>query len=442
MDAFFASVEQLDNPHLAGLPVVVANSPLSPLQIREMAEAARNGPPAEFIRGMRGVVASASYAARAFGVRSAMPLARALVLCPHAIVLPGRFGRYEEVADRLRAIWGEFSPVVEPMSLDEAYLDLSGWELSAGSIRQVAEQLKARIRSDTGLTASVGVGSSKLVAKIASDLDKPDGLVIVYYGQEAGTLAPLSVRALPGVGPRTAEALDTLGIKTCGDLARAQPEALARVFGMEQAASLKRRAVGIDGTPVQPPGDPKSISKETTLAEDSYDLDHLRGLLRDLSERVAWTLRREGFMARCIYIKLRLLPRKRAWRPEGSGFAKPITRQCTLTMATDAGQEIYVAAARLLTEAAQSTGLGSGQKVVRLIGVGASSLAHTEDVVLRLPGKNSPDPRPPAATALGEHALQDRERLRRLNYSLDRIRERYGFSSIRQGTTRAAEDGT
>lgn len=435
MDAFFASVEQLDQPRLAGLPVIVANSPMSQERLRELADEARNGPPSEFIKGVRGVVASASYEARAYGVRSAMPLARALVLCPQPVVLPGRFGRYHEVARRLQAIWGEFSPVVEPMSLDEAYLDMSGCELADGPIRLIAERLKVRIRDETGLTASVGLGTSKLVAKIASELDKPDGLHIVYPGQEALTLAPLPVRALPGVGPRTGEALAALGIETCGELATAREEVLAGVFGAEQAVSLKRRAVGIDNNPVQPPGDPKSISKETTLAEDSSDLAYLRRLLRDLSDKVAWQLRQEGFMTRCVYIKLRLLPRRRSWGQDGSGFAKPITRQLTLPMPTDAGQEMYAAAERLLDSAAEGTGLAEGRKVVRLIGVGAAGLARIEDIVIQLPGKERARAASVADVPGKERALQDRERLRRLNSSVDDIRERYGFSSIKLGTS-------
>ena len=213
MDAFFASVEQHDNPQLAGLPVVVGNSPMSMEKLREMAEAVRKlAHRPEFIKGVRGVVASASYEARAFGVRSAMPLAKALALCPDAVVLPGRFGRYREVAEHLRRIWADFSPVIEPMSLDEAYLDMTGAELSGGPIREIGERLKARIKAETGLTASVGIGSSKLIAKVASDLEKPDGLVVVAHGDEARTLAPLPVRALQGIGPRTDTVLQGMGI--------------------------------------------------------------------------------------------------------------------------------------------------------------------------------------------------------------------------------------
>jgi DNA polymerase IV len=318
MDAFFASVEQRDNPALRGRPVIVGNSPLTVEKLREFAlEAQKLAHPPEYIKGVRGVVASASYEARAFGVRSAMPLAKALVLCPDAVVLAGRFGRYREVAERLRAIWSDFSPVVEPASLDEAYLDMTGCELTGGPILAVGKKLKARILDETGLTASVGIGPNKLVAKIASDLKKPGGLVVIAHGNEARTLAPLPVRVIPGVGPRAAEALLRYRITTVGQLASADPTELARSFG-DHAAGLISRALGNDDTPVQPPGDPKSISRETTLAEDESDLDVLGSILRTLADEVAWTLRREGFCARCVYIKLRLLPISRARRLEGA----------------------------------------------------------------------------------------------------------------------------
>ncbi|HYO49289.1 MAG TPA: DNA polymerase IV [Chloroflexia bacterium] len=442
MDAFFASVEQLDRPELRGLPVIVGNSPLSMERLRELADEARKLPRMpEFIKGVRGVVASASYEARAFGVRSAMPLAKALALCPDAVVVAGRFGRYGEMAEQLRRVWGEFSPVVEPVSLDEAYLDMTGCELSEGPIREVGERLKARIREATNLTASVGIGSSKLMAKIASDLDKPDGLVVVAHGDEARTLAPLPVRALQGVGPRTAATLGALGIRTVGELAHAREDVLAAHFGLDHAQSLLRRAVGIDDTPVEVPGDPKSISRETTLAEDESRLPELAAMLRPLADHVAWQLRDEGFHARCIYIKLRLLPVKRVWRPGGSGFGRLITRRCTLPMPTDAGQVVYEAASRLLESAAKSTGLGNGEEVVRLIGVGAASLVHTEDLVIRLPppdGKKNatakPAP-PPTVDSTEDAPLVSHERDNRLNASLDRIRERYGFSAIAPAAT-------
>jgi DNA polymerase-4 len=434
MDAFFASVEQRDNPALRGCPVIVANSPVPLDQVRTLADEARKLPhPPEFIKGIRGVVASASYEARAFGVRSAMPLAKAMALCPDAITVEGRFGRYREVADQLQAIWAEFSPVIEPMSLDEAYLDITGFELSGTTVRIIGERLKARIREETGLTASVGMGSSKLMAKIASDLDKPDGLVIVPHGEEARTLAPLSVRVLPGIGPRSAEALDVLGIKTVGELANAKESLLALAFGPQHAQDLLRRAVGQDDSPVQPPGDPKSISREITLAEDETDLEVLKSRLRVLADRVGWSLRQEGFVVWCVYVKLRLLPRQRVWRAEGSGYGRLITRQCTLGVPTDTGKSIYEAAARLLDSAAGSTGLGAGKEVVRLLGVGTSNLVRTNDLVGYFSSEVNKETSPPVADQ-DEVALEDSGREQKLDASLDSIRERYGFGSISLGS--------
>jgi DNA polymerase-4 len=442
MDAFFASVEQLDDPRLKGLPVIVGNSPLSMERLRELADEARKLPRLpEFIRGVRGVVASASYEARAFGVRSAMPLARALVLCPDAVVVPGRFSRYGDVAKRLRQVWGEFSPVVEPMSLDEAYLDMTGCELAEGPVRSVGERLKARIREETELTASVGIASSKLMAKIASDLEKPDGLVVVPHGAEAQTLAPMPVRALPGIGPKTAQVLASLGISRVGELAEAREDVLAAHFGLEHAQSLRQRAQGIDNSPVEVPGDPKSISRETTLVEDEGDLAELKSMLMPLADHVAWQLRNEGFCARCVYIKLRLLQMRRVWRPEGSGFGRLITRQCTLPVPTDSRRVVYEAAARLLESAHGSTGLGKGTEIVRLIGVGTTNLVNSKELVIKLPPEdavapNGEQPPPPSSVESGEvpgHSGPEKDR--RLNASLDQIRERFGFSAISLGTS-------
>ncbi len=435
MDAFFASIEQHDDHSMVGRPVLVGNSPMPMEKLRELALEWSKLPRASgFIKGVRGVVASASYEARAFGVRSAMPLAQALALCPDAVVVPGRFGRYREVSAHLRRVWGEFSPLVEPMSLDEAYLDITGSELSDGPVRATGARLKCRIKEEIGLTASVGIGSSKLVAKIASDLDKPDGLVVVAHGDEAATLAPLHVRAIPGIGPRTAEALQRLGITQVSQLAAANFNSLAAIFGADHAAGLQRRAVGIDDSPVQIPGDPKSISRETTLAEDSSDISILRSMLRMLADQVGWSLRQEGFTARCIYIKLRLLPVEQRRRSEGGGFGTLITRRCTLPTPTDADQAIYRAATALLDKTASTTGLGPGLDVVRLLGVGTAMLVHSESRLAKVPDvsdKRANKSAPPFAAA---------DRDRRLNASLDAIRDRYGFDAISVATTAKGSD--
>ena len=446
MDAFFASVEQLDEPLLRGKPVIVGNSPFSMERLREIADEAQKLPHVpEYIKGIKGVVASASYEARAFGVRSAMPLARALALCSHAHVLPGRFVRYRDVARTLREVWSEFSPVVEPLSLDEAYLDLNGIEATGGTITDVGLRLKSRIHAATGLTASVGIAPNKLVAKIASDLRKPDGLVVIEHGRERELFAPMPVRALPGIGPRTAESLAALGIKTLGQLASASESILAAQFGLDHARGLIRRAAGEDDTPVQEPGVPRSISKETTLAEDEEALPNLKSILRGLADNVAWTLRGEGFHARCVYIKLRLLATRRARHQGGQGFGKLISRQCTLAMPTGSGQSIYDSACALLESAYNNTGLASGTEVVRLIGVGVSSLVPDSDLRLL----SEPAPRQPHAdTQLqlpfdSEASQSGRAQARQfasLDASMDHIRKRFGFGAIAFGASLGMSD--
>jgi DNA polymerase-4 len=430
MDAFFASVEQHDNPDMAGKPVIVANSPLTVEKVREIVVEARKLPHMpEFIRGIRGVVASASYEARVFGVRSAMPLARALSLCPDAVVTPGRFGRYREVAEHMRRIWGDFSPLIEPMSLDEAYIDMTGVEVSGGPIRDIGLRLKARIRDETGLTASVGIASSKLVAKIASDLQKPDGLVVVPHGDEAAVLAALPVRTVPGIGPRTADALQGMGVFTCGQLAHANQAVLGAHFGAEHAASLVQRALGIDHSPVEPPGDPKSVSRETTLVEDKRTVADLRHIVRELADHVAWSLREEGLSARCVYIKLRLLPVRRQGPGRTGGFGRLITRQLTLPMPADSAGVVFDMALKLLEAAARTTGLASGSEVVRLVGVGTANLVHTSDLVGQFPGQQGYVEPPDAASSQPEpQAVRDRDR--RLNAGIDDVRRKFGYHAI------------
>jgi DNA polymerase-4 len=434
MDAFFASVEQLDNPTLAGLPVVVANSPMTMDRLREMAQEARKQPRMpEFIKGVRGVVASASYEARAFGVRSAMPLARALALCPDAIPLPGRFDRYRQVAERLRAIWSDFSPTIEPVSLDEAYLDMTGAELSGGPIRDIGTRLKARIRDETGLTASIGIATNKLVAKVASDLQKPDGLVVIAPGEEAASLAPLPVRALQGVGKRTESILDALGIHTVGQLAQANRSVLVAHLGALYADTLLDYASGVDHSRVEPPGSSKSISRETTMTDDTADLATLKKLLVTLSDHVAWSLRNEGLCARVIIIKLRLLPSRRRPRSEGGrddGYGRLITRRTTLPLPTDTTSTIADVACRLMETTHRATGLRNAAEAVRLIGVGATNLIPTADLVGQFRPHN-PEGNPQ------EESPTDRER--KLNAGIDDIRKRFGYDAIASATVAAVK---
>ena len=443
MDAFFASVEQHDDPALVGLPLIVGNSPMEMERLREMAQEARKllRMP-EFIKGVRGVVASASYEARAFGVRSAMPLARALALCPDAIVLPGRFDRYRQVAERLRAIWAEFSPVVEPVSLDEAYLDMTGAEVSGGPIREIGVRLKAHIREETGLTASIGIAPNKQVAKIASDLQKPDGLVVVAHGEEAATLAPLPVRALQGVGTRTETVLNGLGIHTIGQLAHANRAVLAFYLGGDNANALLSHAAGIDHSQVEPPGDPKSISRETTLTDDTADLGTLKKMLVGLSDQVAWALRNEGMCARVVILKLRLLPSRRRSRGGGGGddgYGRLITRRTTLPMPVDSAGVVYETACRLMEATHRTTGLRNASEVVRLIGVGTANLVHTADLVgqFRIRPVDQENKQGSQAAESPEKECREEagiERERRLNSSIDDIRKRFGYDAIANAT--------
>ena len=246
-DAFYASVEQLDNPGLRGKPVAVGGSSEG-----------------------RGVVAAASYEARRYGVRSAMPMRTALQRCPDLIRVDARFGRYAEVSRRVMDIFRDITPLVEPLSMDEAYLDVTDSVTPERSPEVIARALKERVKWELGLTISVGAGASKSVAKIASDLDKPDGLTVVPPGTEAEFLAPLPVGTLPGVGPKTQERLKVEGVITIGDLAALGDDWLLRTLG-RNGGYMKRLALGQDDRPVQTERDTKSVSSETTLARDTGD---------------------------------------------------------------------------------------------------------------------------------------------------------------------------
>jgi DNA polymerase-4 len=347
LDAFFASVEQLDNPELRGRPVVVGGSPQS-----------------------RGVVAAASYEARAFGVRSALPMATALRLCPEAVRVPPRFERYAEISRRVMDIFRSVTPLVEPISLDEAFLDvteavgkghlaeepgLSRAEEPALSLSKgLARALKERVRQEVGLTVSVGLASSRSVAKIASDMDKPDGLVVVSPGTERQFLAPLPVRSLWGVGPKTAERLAADSISTIGELAERSEEWARGLFG-ERGVDLIRLARGMDDSPVLVEHETKSVSSETTFARDIGDLRALEDSLRDLAKETVERLQRHGLKGRTVRVKLRL-----------ADFTT-FTRQTTITHPTDAFDTIYREAARLLAQEV------IGSRRFRLLGVGLSN---------------------------------------------------------------------
>lgn len=340
LDAFYATVEQLDNPELRGKPVLVGGRPEN-----------------------RGVVATASYEARPFGVRSAMPMRTAVRLCPQGIIVPPRFTRYREMSGQVMDVFREFTEVIQPLSLDEAYLDISEavnetegrWPLG------VALDLKRRVKEETGLTVSVGVSVSKSVSKIASDLDKPDGLVVVPPGDQAGFLAPLPVGKLWGIGPKTAERLQADGVDTIGALAAQPLEWFARVFG-QRAESVRLRAVGLDDEPVETERITKSVSSETTFPDDIGDQGELRRVLEELAGGVAGSLERKGLQGRTVTVKMRL-----------ADFTT-FTRQSTLPSPSHEAGPIRALAWRLL-----SAELTPG-RTFRLLGVGVSNFAEPDEV--------------------------------------------------------------
>ena len=332
LDAFYASVEVLKDPALAGRPVVVGGA------------------------GSRGVVMSASYEARAFGIRNAMPAVRAKRLCPDAVFVPPDFDSYKAHSNRFREILLAVTPLVEPISLDEAFLDVSGALLLFGEPADIAAKIRREVLEGVGVRCSVGVGPSKLVAKLASKQAKPDGLVVVRRDGVAAFLEPLPVRALWGVGEKTAETLGHLGVKTVGDLGRTPVAVLGRLLGEQHARDLHDLALGLDDRPVVAYEAPKSVSHEETF---DADLDAEEDLLREalaLSHRVAARLREDGYRARTITLKVRL-----------ANFTT-LTRSRTLPASTDVGADLYEVAAELYR------GLPGARRRVRLLGIAATGL--------------------------------------------------------------------
>ncbi len=332
MDAFFVEVERLDDPGLCGRPVAVGG------------------------KGRRGVVASASYEARASGVHSAMPMVSALRRCPDLVVAPPRHGRYGEVAGQLFSIFRSFTPLVEGLSLDEAFLDIRGLRWHYRDSRAAAEDVRARIRADLGLPASVGAAATLYLAKMASGRAKPDGIYIVEAGSEMSFLHGLGVRELWGVGKATRRRLSEMGVETVSELARIPAPLLERRLGKAVGAHLHRLANGVDERAVSPYGAAKSISAEHTYGEDITGMEWLRAELLRHADRVAWRLRRAGMSGRTVSLKIRF-----------SDF-KTVTRSETLADATDVTRDIYRACCRLLDRA------GVGERPVRLLGVAVSGL--------------------------------------------------------------------
>jgi len=336
MDAFYASVEIRDNPALRGKPVIVGGSPQR-----------------------RGVVSAASYAARRFGVHSAMPMARALALCPEAVLIAPRLAVYTEVSSQIREIFARYTPLIEPLSLDEAFLDVSDCEKLFSGAQAIAVAIKQAIRDELKLVASVGVAPNKFLAKIASDINKPDGLVVVDADGVRGFLDPLPVGRLWGAGRATVAVFERMGIRSIGQLRRQSEAWLVSHFG-KQGSHLWQLAHGIDNRGVISDAQAKSISHETTFGEDLRDREALEAWLLHLTEQVAWRLRRAGLRGRVVQLKLRF--------PD----FKTITRSHTLSEASASTDTVWQNARRLFRDN------WSGTPAIRLIGIGVAGLTDAQ----------------------------------------------------------------
>ena len=374
MDAFYASIEERDRPELAGQAVIVGGTPQG-----------------------RGVVAAANYVARTYGIRSAMPAARARRLCPHAVFLPARHHYYGEVSQQIRAIFRRYTPLVEPLSLDEAFLDVTDSRMLFGSAPAIGRMIKRDVTAELHLSASVGVASNKFLAKIASDLEKPDGLVVVDPNAVQAFLDPLPVTRLWGVGAVAAKRLRERGVTTIAEL-RARPQSwLLEMFG-RHGQHLGCLVHGIDDRPVTPESEAKSISHETTFDTDITDLETLRAWLSELTEQVGVRLRRRGLYGRTVQLKIRF-----------ADF-RTITRAQTMREPSNVTRSLWHAAAGLLQRNLPDVNPG-----VRLLGVGVSGFEGA----------------PLQAALFGQAS---REKDERLDAVSDSVKVRFGASALRRAT--------
>jgi DNA polymerase IV len=377
LDAFFVEVCRQRHPELREIALLVVGGR----------------------RDQRGVVQSASYAARRFGIHAGMPIGQAVRLCPQATFFQGSFVHYRDASRAVREVLSRFSPTVVMASLDEAYLDFGGTErLYPVSLLPVAEQLRDEVRRETGLDSSIGIGPNRMIAKLASDCAKPRGLMEVRAGWEEGFLAGLPLRALPGVGPKTADRWIELGLTDVYQIQEMSEEQLARLIGGD-ARALKLRAHGSGGTTLSADRLPKSVSRETTLSRDLRDPEELEAILALLTARVAGQLREERLVARTVTLKLR------------HDDFRTVTRRRTLELATDLDAELYQEARALFRDAFAEVRLRN--RGVRLLGIAATNL-----------------------TTVGETDLFEspgRVRQRQLSEAVDRVREKYGFSAVTPG---------
>jgi DNA polymerase IV len=372
MDAFFASIEQRDDPRLKGKPVVVGADP-------------RQG------RG-RGVVSTCSYEARKFGIRSAMPISRAFKLCPEAFFVPVQMEKYARESAAVFAILGAFTPELEPVSIDEAYLDISSTFHLFGTTRQACVQMKRRISAETGLTASVGLAPTKMAAKIASDLGKPDGLIEVRQAQLRDFLRPLEAGVIWGLGPKAEERLSALGIRTVGDLADRNPRELEGLFG-KNGLYFWQAANGIDERQVEAGGEAQSISAETTFERDTRDTRQVEAEIAELCERVSRRLRQDKVRCRTITLKIRFADftthTRSFTRPEPTNFTEELIGEA---------QKLYDSVAR-------------GSNKIRLIGVKASQLLPPETQL----------------SLFGEDRARQKEKV---HDAVDKIKDKFGEDAI------------
>ncbi len=375
MDAFYASVEVLDNPSLKGKPVIVGG------------------------RVQRGVVSAASYTARFFGVHSAQPIAVAKRLCPDGVFLPVRMDRYREISRQIFEIFHRFTPLVEPLSIDEAFLDVTDSTRLFGDPEKIALNIKNLIRAETGLTASAGVAPSKFVAKIASDLGKPDGLTVVSPEQVRQFLEPLPINLLWGVGNKTREYLALLSVRTIGDLSRLPAEILRRKFG-KHGVHLHLLSNGVDRRNVVPVIKAKSIGHEETFMEDILDIETAEKELLSLAMKVAQRLRKKGLKARTISLKVKY-----------NDFTR-ITRSVTLMKAIDDGGEIFRNSSALLKKS------DTGIKAIRLLGISVC-LFESQNRAKQL-------------SLFDQDAVSTKKR--ELNRALDFLSDKYGPEKVLPGT--------
>ena len=372
MDAFFAAVEVLDRPELAGKALLIGGD------------------------GPRGVVSTASYEARRFGCHSAQPMSIALRRCPHAIVLPPNGKRYREISHRVFEIFDDFSPLVEPLSIDEAFLDLTGTEHIHGSGVDAANLIRKRIRNEIGLTASIGVAANKFLAKLASDYNKPDGLTVVTPDMMDDWLAAMPIGRLWGVGKATEAKFETMNVRTIGQLRRLTEDELIQRFG-NSGARFFRLSRGMDDRPVVPDREAKSISQEHTFGIDVEDPDQIRRMLLSQVDQVSWRLRKHGFKARSVTVKIRF------------GDFETVTRSHTLPSPTDTTETIWHAAKDVFDKWAKR------YRPVRLIGVGVSQFGGEEQLSL--------------------FGQEESEQNRKMDQLTDQIRDRFGKHAIRRGGT-------